>query len=184
MRIGRRCLAISVYLLAAIGLWAQEPEYYYGYGSTMREAKNDLIEKLLNSDVQVAKHTVLRDKDGKQDYDSYTGVDSGIIIPQDGIELIQEGGNWMARIEKTRVQHTDANWKVENITINNTYNEAPTYSRGFKRTTSTTRTTRRTDIKGPSGNVVRTTRGKTTTTTTHRNWNGRYGYTWSKSKTE
>ena len=84
MRISKGCLAISVYLLAAIGLWAQEAEYYYGYGRTMREAKNDLIEKLLNSDVQVAKHTVLREKNGKQDYDSYAGVDSGIIIPLDG----------------------------------------------------------------------------------------------------
>ena len=181
---GKRCLVISILLLISIGIQAQDTEYIQAIGKTSKEAKDALLEKILNADVQVAKHSVLIEKNGEQVYDSYTGVDSSVIIPRDGIELIHMKDFWIAMIEKSKVKYNGADWKVENITITNTYNEAPTYSQGFKRTTSTTRTTRRTDIIGPSGRVVKSSPGKTTTTTTKDNWNGRYGYTWSRSKTE
>ena len=172
MRSVKKCLAAAFSLLVSLSLTAQEVEYinhddyYWGFGKTTKEAIADLKSKV------------------KQTYDSNTGTEAYFTLPESGITLIPMEGYWRAGIEKEKVKHIDGNWVEQNITINNTYNEAPTYSRGFQRNTSTTTTTRRTDVVSPRGQVVNSSPGKTTTTKTKRNWNGRYGYTWKRSKTE
>ena len=189
MRSVKKCLAAAFSLLVSLSLAAQEVEhinyddYYWGVGKTTKEAIADLKSKV-NDVVTVAVKTTLKTSNGKQTYDSSTGTEAYFTLPESGITLIPMEGYWRAGIEKEKVKHIDGNWVEQNITINNTYNEAPTYSRGFQRNTSTTTTTRRTDVVGPSGRVVNSSPGKTTTTKTKRNWNGRYGYTWKRSKTE
>lgn len=189
MRSVKKCLAIAVSILIFLPLAAQEVEYieyddyYWGFGKTTKEAIEDL-KRNVSDVVTVGVLTTLKTKDGNQTYDSKTGTEAYFNLPESGIVLIPMEGYWRAGIEKEKVKHIDGNWVEQNITINNTYNEAPTHSRGFDRTTSTTRTTRRTNIMGPSGRFVESTPGKTTTTTKKRAWNGRYGYSWSKSKTE
>ena len=183
MRSVVKCLVSSVLLLIASTALAQEVEYidyndyYWGCGTTIKEAIEDL--KLnVNDVVTVATKTRLRNNNGKQDYTSTTGTEAFFNIPQSGIVIIPMEGYYRAGIEKSKVQHVDGKWVEQNITVNNTYNEAPRYSRGFRRDVTTTRTTRRTDVIGPSGKVVKSTPGRGTTTKTRTNWNGRYGYTW------
>lgn len=179
---GKRCLAISLLCCFCFCLSAQEPQYYYGFGETIDDAKDDLVENILNKEVKVARHSVLKDKNGKQEYDSYTGVDSGISIPWEEIELSREEDFWLARIEKAKVLFTGSEWKVENITISNTYNETPYYSRGFRRTRSTIKTNGKVTIIGPSGRVVKTIPGKEKTIVEDKAWNGRYGWTYRRKK--
>ena len=197
MRLGRKCLVISALLLLATNLQAQEPEYIRGVGcvrnedgsldrgKSIRQAIDNLNEKVLEyCGYQVSSHTVLKNDNGKQDYKNTTAVDKGALLPRDGIELIPMEGYWVARIEKSKIKQQDVKWIEQNVTINNTYNEAPTYSRGYRRDVSTTKTTRRTDVIGPSGKVVQSTPGKKTTKIVRKNWNGRSGYTWTTEKTE
>ena len=189
MRSVSKCLALAFSLLLCLSLSAQnvkridEKDYYWGEGKTPKEAIEDLKSKVSDVVTVVVKNT-LKTSDGKQTYDSNIGTEAYFTLPESGISLIPMEGYWRAGIEKDKVKHIEGNWVEQNITINNTYNEAPTQSRGFQRNTSTTTTTRRTDLVGPSGRVVNSTQGRTTTKKTTKVWNGRYGYTWERSKTE
>ena len=198
MRSGRKCLVSSILLvLFAAPTFSQESEYLKGVGcvknddgsldreKSIRMAIDNLHKKVLDyCGYQVSSHTVLKNDNGKQDYKSVTAVDQGALLPREGIELIPMEGYWIARIKRTRIKQQDVKWVEQNVTINNTYNEAPSFSRGFRRDVSTTRVTRRTDVIGPSGKVVKSTPGKRTTKKVRTNWNGRYGYTWKSEKTE
>ena len=190
MRSVKKCLAAAFSLLVSLSLAAQEveyinyDEYYWGVGKTTKEAIADLKSKV-NDVVTVAVKTTLKTSNGKQSYDSSTGTEAYFTLPESGITLIPMEGYWRAGIEKEKVKHIDGNWVEQNITVN----EAPstTHGRsplGSSQTTTTQRVTKRTDIIGPSGKVVKTTPGKTTTRKETKTWNGRYGYTWTRSKTE
>ena len=195
MRLGMRCLAIAVSLAISIPLFSQESEYITAVGAVVNQdgsldrgksikmAVDNLYEKVLEyCGYQVSSHTTLKNNNGKQDYKSTTAVDKGALIPSQEIELIPYEGFWVARIKKDKIKPQEVKWVEQNVTINNTYNEAPTYSRGYRRDVSTTRTTRRTDVIGPSGNVVKSTPGKGTTKKVRKNWDGRSGYTWTTTK--
>lgn len=184
-----RCLAIAFSLLISINAYTQDPDYIMGFGCVRnadgslneKKCKEESVEHLCNKisneiGVQVSTHTTLKNNNGKQDYKSVTVVDSGIIIPKDAIELIHWDGFWIARIERNKVIPQEVKWVEQNITINNTVNASPTYSRGYVRNESTTRTTRKTNYVGPSGRIVKTVTGRSTTTTRKDNWNGRSGY--------
>lgn len=180
-----RCLVSSFFLLATFPAYSftTEPEYIEGVGKTARAAIENLQVAVLEMSMkQVSSHTTLHNDNGRQNYNSVTAVDSGISLSISGIELTHSNGYWTARIEKGKVFQQEVNWVEQKITINNTYNETPTYSRGFVRNTSTTRTSRRTDIVGPSGRVVKTIPGGKTTKTVKTCWNGRYGYTYESVK--
>lgn len=191
-----RCLVSSIlFVLFTIPAYSNDVEYIRGVGcvrnedgsldrgKSIRQAIDNLYEKVLEyCGYQVSSHAVLKNDNGKQDYKNVTAVDKGALLLREGIELIPMEGYWVARIEKSKIQQQDVKWVEQNVTINNTYNEAPTYSRGYERKKSTTRTTRRTDVIGPSGKVVDSKQGKSTTTTTRKNWNGRYGYTWETTQ--
>ena len=193
-----KCLVSSILLLTlTVSAYSQEPEYITGVGAvvlddgsldtgkSIKMAIDNLYEKVLEyCGYQVSSHTTVKNDNGKQDYKSVTAVDKGALVPREGIELIPYEGFWVARIEKSKVRQQDVKWVEQNVTINNTYNATPTYSRGFRRDVSTTRTTRRTDIVGPSGRVVKSTPGQSSTKTTRRNWNGRYGYTWETTRND
>ena len=178
-----KCLVSSILLLFAITALAQEPEYidyddyYWGCGKTMREAIQDLKAKI-NDVVTVSVKSTLKNDNGKQSYKSVTGTDTYFVFQQSDITLIPMEGYWRAGIEKEKVKHVEGKWVEQNITVNNTYNAPTTYSRGFQRTESTRITTRRTDVRGPSGKVVSSTPGRTTETRTRRAWNGRYGWSY------
>ena len=174
-----RCLAssIAILLMTALSMAAQD-EYVYGYGKTPREAICDIA----NRNVLVSTHTRYGTGSGDKGYHSVTGVTGAVTLPRDGIELYQEGNGWVARVRTDLVTPVEGSWKEEDITINNTYNEAPAYSRGFRRTRSTRVTTREQVIRDPTGRVAEVTPEKTTRETTLRCWNGRYGYTYIKTK--
>ena len=182
-----KCLVSSILLLITATALAQEPEYinrndyYWGCGKTIKEAIEDL-ELNVNDVVTVATKTRLTNNNGKYDYKSTTGTEAFYNFQQSGIIIIPMEGYYRAGIEKSRVQHVDGVWVEQKVTVNNTYNATPTYSRGFQRTESTRVTTRRTDVRGPSGNVVSSTPGRTTMTTTKRAWNGRYGWSYQRTR--
>ena len=187
MRSVVKCLVSSILLLITTTALAQEPEYidyddyYWGCGLTIKEAIEDL--KLnVNDVVTVATKTRLTNNNGKYDYKSTTGTEAFFNFEKSGITIIPMEGYYRAGIEKSKVKHVEGQWVEQNITVNNTYNAAPTYSRGFQRTQSTRVTTRRTDVRGPSGRVVNSTPGRTTTTTTKKAWNGRYGWRYESTK--
>ena len=187
MRSVVKCLVSSILLLITTTALAQEPEYidyddyYWGCGLTIKEAIEDL--KLnVNDVVTVATKTRLTNNNGKYDYKSATGTEAFFNFEKSGITIIPMEGYYRAGIEKSKVKHVEGQWVEQNITVNNTYNAAPTYSRGFQRTQSTRVTTRRTDVRGPSGRVVNSTPGRTTTTTTKKAWNGRYGWRYESTK--
>lgn len=182
-----KCLVSSIFLLFTILAPAQEVEYidyddyYWGVGKTMREAIEDLKTNV-NDVITVATKSTLRNDNGKQDYKSVVGTETFFTIPESGITLIPMEGYWRAGIEKSKVKHVEGQWVEQNITVNNTYNSTPTYSRGFRRTQTTRVTTRRTDVRGPSGRVVNSTPGRTTRTITDKAWNGRYGWSYERTK--
>ena len=182
-----KCLVSSILLLITATALAQEPEYinrndyYWGCGKTIKEAIEDL-ELNVNDVVTVATKTRLTNNNGKYDYKSTTGTEAFFNFEKSGIIIIPMEGYYRAGVEKSRVQHVEGQWVEQNITVNNTYNAAPTYSRGFQRTQSTRVTTRRTDVRGPSGNVVNSIPGKTTETVTKSAWNGRYGWTSTRKR--
>ena len=153
-----RCLAssIAILLVSALPAAAQDG-YVCGYGKTPREAIADIA----NRYVLVSTHTQYHTGSGDEGYHGVTGVTGAVILPREGIELWREGDGWVARVRTDQVSPVEGSWKEENITVNNTYNEAPTYSRGFRRERSTRVTTRRTTL---------------------RCWNGRYGYTYTKTE--
>jgi hypothetical protein len=177
----------SIFLLFTILAPAQEVEYidyddyYWGVGKTMREAIEDLKTNV-NDVITVATKSTLKNDNGKQDYKSVVGTETFFTIPESGITLIPMEGYWRAGIEKSKVKHVEGQWVEQNITVNNTYNSTPTYSRGFRRTQTTRVTTRRTDVRGPSGRVVNSTPGRTTRTITDKAWNGRYGWSYERTK--
>ena len=187
MRSVVKCLVSSILLLITATALAQEPEYidyndyYWGCGKTIKEAIEDL-ELNVNDVVTVATKTRLTNNNGKYDYKSTTGTEAFFNFEKSGIIIIPMEGYYRAGIEKSRVQHVEGQWVEQNITVNNTYNAVPTYSRGFQRTQSTRVTTRRTDVRGPSGMVVNSTPGRTTTITTKSAWNGRYGWTSTRKR--
>ena len=172
-----RCLAssITILLLSALPAAAQDG-YVCGYGKTPREAIADIA----NGYVLVSTHTRYHTGSGDEGYHGVTGVTGAVTLPREGIELRREGDGWVARVRTDLVTPVEGTWKEENITVNNTYNEAPTYSGGFRRTRSTRVTTRKQVIRDPAGRVVEVTPGKTSRRTTLRCWNGRYGYTYTK----
>ena len=174
-----RCLAssIAILLITALSMAAQD-EYVYGYGKTPREAISDIA----NRNVLVSTHSRYGTGSGDKGYHSVTGVTGAVTLPREGIELYQEDNGWVARVKTDLVTPVEGFWKEENITINNSYNEAPTYSRGFGRTRSTRVTTRKQVIRDPAGRVAEVTPGKTTRKMTLRCWNGRYGYAYTKTK--
>jgi hypothetical protein len=182
-----KCLVSSIFLLFTIRAPAQEVEYidyddyYWGVGKTMREAIEDLKTNV-NDVITVATKSTLRNDNGKQDYKSVVGTETFFTIPESGITLIPMEGYWRAGIEKSKVKHVEGQWVEQNITVNNTYNSTPTYSRGFRRTQTTRVTTRRTDVRGPSGRVVNSIPGGTTRTITDKAWNGRYGWSYERTK--
>lgn len=182
-----KCLVSSIFLLFTVLAPAQEVEYidyddyYWGVGKTMREAIEDLKTNV-NDVITVATKSTLRNDNGKQDYKSVVGTETFFTIPESGITLIPMEGYWRAGIEKSKVKHVEGQWVEQNITVNNTYNSTPTYSRGFRRTQTTRVTTRRTDVRGPSGRVVNSTPGRTTRTITDKAWNGRYGWSYERTK--
>lgn len=178
-----KILAACVLLSVTVPSPAQAPEhdYYWGYGETVREAIDDL--KLSIDDIiTVATKSRLENDNGKYDYSSAIGTEAYFVLPQSGITIIQVGDYYKAGIEKDKVQHVEGKWVEQNITVNNTYNAVPTYSRGFRRTNSTTITTRRRNIRGPSGNIVNSIPGKTTETVTKDAWNGSYGWRYEKNR--
>ena len=172
-----RCLAssITILLLSALPAAAQDG-YACGYGKTPREAIADIA----NGYVLVSTHTQYHTGSGDEGYHGVTGVTGAVTLPREGIELWREGDGWVARVRTDQVSPVEGSWKEENITVNNTYNEAPTYSGGFRRERSTRVTTRTQVIRDPAGRVVEVNPGKTTRETTLRCWNGRYGYTYTK----
>lgn len=178
-----KCLVSSLLLLITVTAPGQEVEYidyndyYWGRGLTIKEAIEDL--KLnVNDVVTVATKTRLTNNNGEYDYKSTTGTEAFFNFEKSGIIIIPMEGYYRAGIEKSKVKHVEGKWVEQNITVNNTYNSAPTYSRGFQRTQTTRITTRRTDVRGPSGRVVSSTPGRTTETRTRRAWNGRYGWSY------
>lgn len=183
MRSVVKCLASSILLLLAFTALAQEPEYidyddyYWGCGKTIKEAIEDLKVNV-NDVVTVATKTKLENVNGDFDYSSTTGTEAFYKFQQSGITLIPMEGYWRAGIKKSEVEHVEGVWVEQNITVNNTYNAAPTHSRGFQRNQSTRVTTRQKNVMGPSGRTVSSTPGTTTETRTKSAWNGRYG--WSK----
>lgn len=182
-----KCLVSSIFLLFTVLAPAQEVEYidyddyYWGVGKTMREAIEDLKTNV-NDVITVATKSTLRNDNGKQDYKSVVGTETFFTIPESGITLIPMEGYWRAGIEKSKVKHVEGQWVEQNITVNNTYNSTPTYSRGFRRTQTTRVTTRRTDVRGPSGRVVNSIPCGTTRTITDKAWNGRYGWSYERTK--
>ena len=180
MRLGKKCLVSSIsFLLFTISLSGQEPEYIYGYGKTIREA----IEDISQAFVMVSTHSTLDTKNGKENYSSYAGVDSGIIVPREGVEFVQlKDGTYKAWVRKDLIKQVDANWKVENITVTNEYHQAPYVTRDGMQVKKTTKVTSRQQvIQSPSGKKT-TTQGKTTTRERTERWNGRYGSTWEINK--
>ena len=172
----KRCLAIStaILLMVAISASAQD-RYAYGYGKTPREAIADIA----NGYVLVSTHSRYSTGSG---YSGVTGVTGAVTFPREGIILRQEGDGWVAQIREDLVTPVEGNWKEETIIINNTYNEAPTYARGFRQTKSTRVTTRKRVVRDPAGKIVEIVPGKTIRETTHRRWNGRYGYSFAKTQ--
>jgi hypothetical protein len=190
-----RCLAIAFSLIISAISYAQGPDYIMGFGCvrnadgtldrerSTEQAIEHLCTKISDeTGVQVSTHTTLKNDNGRQDYRSVTVVDSGIVIPKDAIEIIHWDVFWIARIERNKVIPQEVKWVEQNITINNTVNSAPTYSRGYVRNESTTRTTRKTNYIGPSGRVVKTVPGKTSEKRKKSAWNGRYGWTRESSR--
>ena len=176
----RRCLAISAgFLLLAALSGAAQDEYVYGYGKSPQEAIGDIAKSF----VLVATHSRYGTGTQGTDYHGVTGVSGAVILPREGIELSQEDGRWVARVRKDLVTPVEGTWKEESITVNNTYHEVPTFSRGFKRTRSTRVTTRERVVRDPAGRVVDVAPGKTHRETTLRCWNGRYGYTYTRTET-
>lgn len=186
MRSVVRCLATTIVsLVMAIPALSQEPEYIIGTGVTRREAIDHLYVNVLDyCGYQVSSHTSVKNDNGEYDYGSVTAVDRGANVPREGLELIPQDGYWIARIEVSKIREQEVKWVEQNVTINETYNETPYYSRGFRRENSTTVTTRRTDIVGPSGRVVSSTPGRGSVKNTRRRWNGRYGYTLEHTTTD
>ena len=187
MRSVVKCLVSSILLLISVTALGQEVEYinyddyYWGCGLTIKEAIEDL--KLnVNDVVTVATKTRLSNNNGKYDYKSTTGTEAFFNFEKSSITIIPMEGYYRAGIEKSKVKHVEGKWVEQNITVNNTYNAAPTYSRGFQRTRTVRETTRRTDVRGPSGRVVNSTPGRTTRTVTDRAWNGRYGWRYERTK--
>ena len=177
-----RCLVSSIILISQTA-FAYEPEYIEGVGETAGLAVRNLRSEILKvSAVNVASHTTLENINGKYGYKSTIVTDSGVSLPMGDVELIHKGNMWVARIDKSKVFQQDVKWIEQNITVNNTYNETPVYSYGFRRDVSTTRTTKRTNIIGPSGRIVKSEPGSERLRTTRRNWNGRYGYTWETDR--
>ena len=185
-----KCLVLTFSILISAFAFAQDPDYIYGYGcvrnadgslnkeKSILEAKLSLYRHALEeAQQQVSTHTKVRNINGKQDYKSVTAVDSGIRLPKEDIEVIHADGYWVARILRSKVFSQEVKWVEQNITINNTVHSHSSYSRGYRRNESFTRTVRRTDIIGPSGVAVKTIPGRTTDTRVRRNWNGRSGYT-------
>jgi hypothetical protein len=111
-----------------------------------------------------------------------TAADSGVEVPLKEVTLRHEDGIWYAKIEVSKLRPVDSKWIEQNITVNNTTNVQPYYSRGYRINESTTRTTRERRVVGPSGRVVERSPGKTTTTKKKSRWNGRYGSTWTKTR--
>ena len=195
MRSVVKCLVSSILLLFTIPALSQEPEYIIGIGAVIDQdgildtrksiqmSFDDLSVKVLEyCGYQVSSHTTVRNNNGKEDYHSVIASDKGALIPWEEVEFVHMDGSWIARIEKSRVKEQEVKWIEQNVTINNTYNETPRYLRGYEYKTSTTRTTRRTDVIGPSGNVVKSTPGRGQTQIVRSRWNGRYGHTWKSTK--
>ena len=173
-----RCLASSIAILLSALPAAAQDGYVCGYGKTPREAIADIA----NGYVLVSTHTRYHTGSGDEGYHSVTGVTGAVTLPREGIELLREDDGWVARVRTDLVTPVEGSWKEEHITVNNTYNEAPTFSRGFRRERSTHVTTRMQVIRDPAGRVVEVNPGKTSRETTLRCWNGRYGYTYTKTK--
>ncbi len=190
MHSAARCLATIFSCFAFVFANAQDREYICGYGcihnadgsidsgKSIDVARQNLYKKILEEvSLQVSSHTVLENKNGEKDYKSVTAVDSGAILPENEIEIIHYTGFWIARIERSKVFPQEVKWVEQNITVNNTTTLPQIRYGNNVRSESITKTTRRTDYVGPSGGVVKTIPGKTTTVRTKRRWDGRCGST-------
>ena len=167
----------AVLLMTALPLAAQDG-YARGYGRTPREAIGDIARGY----VLVATHARYGSGPQGTEYHGATGVSGAVTLPREGIEFTREGDGWVARVRADLVTPVDGAWKEENITVNNHYHEAPTFSRGFRETRSTRVTTRERVIRDPAGKVVEVIPGKTDRMTTVRRWNGRYGYSYGRAR--
>lgn len=162
----------------------QESKYFVAIGSTKESAEEALWKKIVKAhpEYHVASHTVLKNRNGKEEYESEVVVDKGIaMIP--GIKFTQtDEGLWIAKIEKNKVIPQEVKWIQNNITVNESphteYGRSPL---GSNKTTTTQRITKRTDIIGPSGRVVKTTPGGCGMKKTTSTWNGKYGYTYRET---
>lgn len=187
MRSVVKCLASSIFLLFAIFAQAQETQYifddnyYWGEGGTAREAIKNLKFNV-NDVITVTTKSTLKNNNGKQDYKSVVGTETFFTIPESGITLIPMEGYWKAGIEKSKVKHIEGQWVEQNITVNNTYNATPIYSRGFRRTDTRTITTRCTDVVSPRGRVVNSVQGRTSERRKRSAWNGSYGWTYESNR--
>lgn len=181
MRSVVKCLAIASSIFLSTLAFGQE--YIQGEGTLIKDAIADLKANAAEYyGVQVANHRKLTNDNGKYDYKETTVTDACVVVPLAEIELTHGDGFWTARIEASKVRPVESTWVEQNITVNNTYNAPTTYSRGYRRDETTTRTTRRRDVVGPSGRVVKTEKGRGRTTRVRRNWDGRSGYTWTSTR--
>ena len=175
-----RCLAIVSLFVSQI-CFGQE--YIEGKGELIKYAIEDLKAKAMEyAGVQVSTHRKTLNRNGEYDYQEVTAADSGVEVPLKEVTLRHEDGTWYAKIEVSKLRPVDSKWVEQNITVNNTTNVLPYYSRGYRINESTTRTTRERRVVGPSGRVVERNPGKTTTTKKKSRWNGRYGSTWTKTR--
>lgn len=147
----------------------------------MREAVEDLKANIMDV-ITVSARSVLKTDNGEQDFHQVIGTETYFIIPEAGITITEMDGYYLAKIEKDKVRHVDGQWTEQNIVINNTYNAPTTYSRGFRRESSITRTERKRNIISPRKKVVDSVQGKTTVTKRMNAWNGRYGWNYESTK--
>ena len=191
------CLALTASMIFTAPTIAQEERYVTGVGvvvdsygnvdvvRSMEAAKNDLYAKVLEViGKRVSNHTVVKNSNGNHDYKSVTAVDTGMIVADSDIQYIERGGFWEARVEISKVIPEEVVWKEEHITVNNTYHSPTEYRNGYRITEHTTRTTRTTNVIGPSGIVVRVIPGRGSTTSVMRRWNGRCGITRTSTVTD
>ena len=174
-----RCLAIVSLFITNV-CFGQE--YIEGKGELIKYAIEDLKVKAMEyAGVQVSTHRKSVNRNGEYDYHEVTAADFCVEVPLKEVTLRHEDGVWYARIEVSKLRPIESKWVEQNITVNNTTNAQPYYSRGYKVNESTTRTTRERRVVGPSGRTVQRSPGKTTTARTRSRWNGRYRSTRTKT---
>ena len=175
-----RCLVIASLFITNV-CFGQE--YIEGKGELIKYAIEDLKVKAMEyAGVQVSTHRKSVNRNGEYDYHEVTAADFCVEVPLKEVTLRHEDGVWYAKIEVSKLRPVESKWVEQNITVNNTVNAQPYYSRGYRVDESTTRTARERRVVGPSGRVVERSPGKTTTTRTRSRWNGRYGSTWAKTR--